>query len=216
MSEIKLENAAGTPSPEKHPVTEKKSGWRDFLSTASVLGMAILVAIGLIVFVFQSYEVDGPSMENTLHDNDRLIVWKLPRTWAKVTGHAYVPNRGDIIIFTESGLAAYGQPGERQLIKRVIGLPGDRVVINNNVITIYNSQYPNGYKPDQQLPYGKNNAIPLTPGDIDVTLKSDQLFVCGDNRPESLDSRSFGPIRMDQVVGKLAVRVLPISDAERF
>jgi len=194
----------------------KGSGFRDFMSTAGVLGLAILVAFSLIAFVFQSYEVDGPSMESTLQDNDRLIVWKLPRTWARITGNSYVPKRGDVIVFIERGLASYGQPGDRQLIKRVIGLPGDRVVVNNNVVTIYNAQNPNGFVPDQTLPYGEDGRIPATLGNIDITLTEDQLYVCGDNRPESLDSRSFGPIQLNDIVGKLAVRVLPLSNAERF
>lgn len=192
------------------------SSWRELASTISVLVVAILVAIGLIAFVFQSYQVDGPSMEATLQNNDRLIVWKAPRTIAKITGHAYVPNRGDIIVFVENGLASYGQPGDHQLIKRVIGLPGDRVVVNNNTITIYNAAHPQGFEPDKTLPYSKTVNLPPTSGNIDVTLAKDQLFVCGDNRTESLDSRTFGPISLNDVVGKLVVRLLPLSKAERF
>ena len=202
----------GAPAESAKPV----NGWRDLVSTVGVLLVAILVAIGLIAFVFQSYQVDGPSMEATLQNNDRLIVWKAQRTIAKITGHAYVPNRGDIIVFVENGLAAYGQPGDHQLIKRVIGLPGDRVVVNNNTITIYNSANPNGFQPDKTLPYSKTVNLPPTLGNIDVTLGKDQLFVCGDNRTESLDSRTFGPINLNDVVGKLVVRLLPLSKAERF
>lgn len=200
----------------QHPKAENPtSNWRDILSTLSVLLVAILIAVSLIAFVFQSYQVEGPSMENTLQNNDRLIVWKLPRTWARITGHSYVPKRGDIIVFVERNLAAYGQPGARQLIKRVIGLPGDRVVVNNNVITIYNQKHPSGFQPDTTLPYKTAN-IPPTAGNIDVTLGRDQLYVCGDNRPESLDSRAFGPINLNDVVGKLAVRVLPLNKIETF
>src|ERR1700742_3534656 len=104
----------------------------EILSTVGVLVAALLVAFAFIIFVFQSYQVSGPSMQNTLHDQDRLIVWKLPRTWARITHHQYVPDRGDIVIFTQSGLAQYGQENTKQLIKRVIGLPGDRVVVKNN------------------------------------------------------------------------------------
>ncbi len=156
-------------------------------------------------------------MEQTLQNNDRLIVWKLPRTWARVTGHQYVPNRGDIIILNESGLSTYGSSNDsKQLVKRVIGLPGDRVVIKNNVLTVYNNANPDGFQPDATLPYGENGAIPPTTNQLDVTLSSTQLFVCGDNRPNSLDSRTFGPIQTSQVVGKLVARILPLSTAERF
>lgn len=192
----------------------KKSLFREALSTVGVLAVAFLVAIGLISFVFQSYQVDGPSMQTTLHNEDRLIVWKLPRTWARITHHQYVPQRGDVIVFVENGLAQYGQDNSKQLIKRVIGLPGDHVVVQDGAITIFNKQHPNGFKPDKTLPYG--SVIPFTAGNIDITLGSNQLFVCGDNRPDSLDSRTFGPIMTNQVVGKLVVRVFPLSNVKKF
>jgi len=184
-------------------------------STIGILLLAPIIAILLTALVFQSYQVDGPSMQNTLHNNDRLIVWKLPRTWARITGHQYVPKRGDIIILTESGLSNYGDTeNTKQLVKRVIGLPGDHIVIKNDVITIYNQQNPNGFEPDKTLPYGQNGAIPPTQNNLDITVGANQLFVCGDNRGDSLDSRIFGPIQTSQVIGKLAMRIYPIP--ERF
>ncbi|HUA12918.1 MAG TPA: signal peptidase I, partial [Candidatus Sulfotelmatobacter sp.] len=175
---------------------------------------ALLVAIFIITFVFRSYQVDGPSMENTLHNGDKLIIWKVPRTWARITGHPYIPDRGNIIVFTESGLGAFGQQNTKQLIKRVVGLPGDHVVVANGDLTIYNKQHPNGFDPDHTLPYGKD--IPVTSGNINLTLGPDQLFVEGDNRPDSLDSRSFGPINANQIIGKLVLRVFPISQVKVF
>jgi signal peptidase I len=191
-----------------------RSGWREFFSTLGILITALGVALLIITFVFRSYQVDGPSMESTLQNGDKLIIWKVPRTWASITHHAYIPNRGDIIVFNESGLSQFGQQDSKQLIKRVIGLPGERVVVSNGTVTIYNKEHPKGFSPDKTLPYGKN--IPLTSGDVDVTLGEDQLFVNGDNRPDSLDSRAFGPINADQVVGKLILRVFPINQAETF
>lgn len=187
------------------------SGLRDLLSVVAVLACALLLAFGLISFVFQSYEVDGPSMETSLQDNDHLIVWKVPRTIARMTGHAYIPNRGDVVIFNEPGAGINGAPTgqNKQLIKRVLGLPGDRVVVKDGEVTIYNEEYPDGYRPDEALPYGK--VITNTSGSVDVTLAEDQVFVSGDNRANSLDSRSFGPVDADNIVGKLALRVLPLN-----
>jgi len=196
--------------------TNQKSNLKEILSTVGVLVAALAVAFGFIIFVFQSYQVSGPSMQQTLQDQDRLIVWKLPRTWARITGHQYVPNRGDIIIFTETNLAQFGQENTKQLIKRVIGLPGDRVVVANNTITIYNKQYPNGFQPDKTLPYGPNITEPVLQNEPPITLAKNQLFVSGDNRTNSLDSRFFGPITTDQIVGKLALRILPLDKAEKF
>lgn len=187
----------------------------EFFSAFGVLATALVVALCLILFVFQSYQVSGPSMQETLHDQDRLIVWKLPRSWARITHHQYIPGRGDIIIFTQSGLAEFGQENTKQLIKRVIGLPGDRVVVKNNSIYVYNAAHPKGFQPDKTLPYGVNITEPAEQS-IDVTLGPHQLFVSGDNRTNSLDSRFFGPINTDQVIGKLAIRVLPLNQAEKF
>lgn len=197
------------PEPKHH-----YSGWRELFSTIGILVTALLVALFIIAFVFRSYQVDGPSMENTLQNGDKLIIWKVPRTWASITGHAYIPKRGDIVVFTESGLSEFGQQDTKQLIKRVIGLPGDRITISNNHYVVYNKQHPNGFDPDTTLPYGKN--IPTTTGSINYQLGKNQLFVSGDNRPDSLDSRAFGPINANQVVGKLVLRVFPISHAEDF
>jgi signal peptidase I len=199
------------------PADDKPSGWREAASTLGILLTALIVALLIIGFVFRSYQVDGPSMENTLQNSDKLIIWKVPRTWAKITGHNYIPKRGDIVVFTQSGLSDFGQQDKKQLIKRVIGLPGERVVIKDGAITIYNKQHPGGFNPDKTLAYFTNaKDIPTTSGDVDVTLRPGQIFVCGDNRPDSLDSRSFGPIQAKQIVGKLILRVFPINKAEAF
>lgn len=197
--------------------TGKSSSLHALFSTIGILLLAPLIAVLLTLFVFQSYQVDGPSMETTLQNNDRLIVWKFPRTWARITGHQYVPGRGDIIILNESGLSTYGSDADtKQLVKRVIGLPGDRIVINDNVLTVYNAEHPDGFQPDTTLPYGKDGSIPPTTNNEEFTLSATELFVCGDNRPNSLDSRTFGPIQTSQVVGKLVARILPLSNIEKF
>lgn len=190
------------------------SAWKDFLSTAAILLAAFVVALLMIAFVFRSYQVDGPSMEPTLQNNDKLIIWKVPRTWSDITGDSYIPPRGDIIVFTESGLAKYGQQNTKQLIKRVIGLPGDTVTVANGEYMIYNAQHPQGFDPDKTMPYGK--VIPYTSGDLTIKLGHNQIFVSGDNRPDSLDSRDFGPINTNQIVGQLVLRVYPPDKLKLF
>lgn len=202
-------------SPHVSPPSKKETV-REIISTIGVLIAALLVAFGLIAWVFQSYEVDGPSMETTLENNDRLIVWKVPRTVARITGHPYIPHRGDIIIFVESGLSNFSTSDSKQLIKRVIGLPGERVTVHNGVLTVYNKQYPAGFVPDKTMSYGKVVNESTDERDLDITLGPDELFVCGDNRPNSLDSRTFGPINASQIVGKLSLRLLPISQIQKF
>lgn len=200
-------------TPVTPPATPQKDGWRNIISTIAILVIAPIIAIVLTAFIFQSYEVSGPSMETTLYNNDRLIVWKLPRTWAKITRHPYIPNRGDVVIFDQTGLP----DGEKQLIKRVVGLPGDRVVIHDGVLTVYNTEHPDGFQPDKTLPYGK--VIGDTEPETDKqewAVGKNQVFVCGDNRLNSLDSRTFDPISVDQIIGKLIMRVAPFSQAKRF
>lgn len=192
----------------------KQSGWHELLSTVGILVVALFVALFIIAFVFRSYQVDGPSMRNTLQNNDKLIIWKIPRTWARITGHPYIPARGDIVVFTETGLSAFNQPDTKQLIKRVIGVPGDHVVIHNGHYVIYNKNHPQGFDPDQTLPYGKD--IPVTTGAGSWDVGKGQLFVSGDNRPDSLDSRDFGPINANQIIGKLVLRVFPLGQAKAF
>ncbi len=203
---------SGEPPAPESPA--KHSGWYEALSTIGILLTAVAVAVFIIVFVFRSYQVDGPSMESTLQNADKLIIWKVPRTWASITGHGYVPKRGDIIVFTQSGLSQFGQQDTKQLIKRVIGLPGDHLVLKDGQYTVYNKSHPGGFDPDKSLGYGKN--IPTTSGNINITLSKDQVFVSGDNRPDSLDSRSFGPIKANQIIGKLILRVFPINHAGIF
>lgn len=190
-------------------------GWKSALSTISILIAAPLIALGLTAFVFQSYEVDGPSMETTLHNKDRLIVLKVPRTWANITNSDYIPNRGDIIIFVERGSGStYGGSFERQLIKRVIGLPGDRVVVKDGSVTIYNDEFPQGFNPDENSSW--SDVIKTTSGDIDLTVDEGNVFVCGDNRGNSRDSRFFGEVSADDIVGKLVLRVFPMNKIETF
>ena len=178
-------------------------------SVIGVLCCALILAYLLVSFVFQTYQVDGPSMQTTLQNGDHLIVWKVPKTTARVSGHPYIPNRGDVIIFNET---IEGVP--EQLVKRVIGLPGEHITVKQSVVTVYNSHYPGGYHPDDSLPYG--DVIKYTPGDTDVTLGNDEIFVMGDHRDNSRDSRDFGPIEPSQIVGKLVARVLPLNDFKRF
>jgi signal peptidase I len=193
---------------------EGASVWGEILSTVGILLTALAVAFLIIAFVFRSYQVDGPSMRNTLQNNDKLIIWKVPRTWASITHHSYVPNRGDIIVFSQSGLSEFGQQDTKQLIKRVIGLPGDHVTLSDGHYTIYNAQNPNGFNPDETLHL--KHSIQPTSGVVNYTLKKDEIFVSGDNRPDSLDSRSFGPIQSKQIIGKLVLRVFPINQAKVF
>ncbi len=192
---------------------KKKDNRSEIWSTLAVIILAPIVALFLTLFVFQSYEVDGPSMEKTLFDNDRLIVNKVGRTMARVSGKHYVPSRYSIIVFTQQ-TSSYEGTEEKQLIKRVIGLPGDRVVVKDGIVTVYNKDRPEGFNVDKEGPEAGLNEY--TDGNIDIVIKPGQLYVLGDNRKNSLDSRAFGPIDSDAVIGTLSARIFPFNEIEKF
>lgn len=201
--------------PDEQPEAPVHEGARSILSTLGILIAAPIVALLLTAFVFQSYEVDGPSMETTLENHDRLLVLKLPRTFAKIVHKDYIPHRGDVIIFSTTAVQdGNGDGGEKQLIKRVIGLPGERVVVQDGHITIFNKEHPSGFDPDKQGSWG--NVITTTTGNVDVTVAKNEVFVCGDNRTNSLDSRIIGAVPAKDIVGKLVFRIYPLRDAQVF
>jgi signal peptidase I len=200
--------------PAESPAPPKGNKIKSALSTILILLAAPLIALSIINFIFQPYQVDGPSMQTTLFHNDRLIIWKVSRTWARITKHDYIPHRGDVIVFKLRGSLEPGTNKEKQLIKRVIALPGERVVVKDNEVTVFNSENPEGFNPDEIYEYGK--VIKDTARDTDVTVAAGQVFVLGDNRGNSEDSRMFGTIPAEDIVGKLVARILPLKEAERF
>lgn len=165
---------------------------------------AIALALFFRSFLFASYIVDGKSMEPTLFDGNLLMVNKILYEWQDV-------NYSDVIVFHANEKEDY--------VKRVIGLPGDTLAYKNDRL------YVNGKEVDESYldPFRTNDGKPLT---NDFTLKDitgmekvpeGHIFVLGDNRRESLDSRYFGFISMDSIVGKVDVRYWPISQlALRF
>lgn len=190
-------------------------GLKSIISTILVLLLAPVLALLITTFAFQSYEVDGPSMEPTLKTHQRLIIWKVGRTWSRITKNEYVPQRGQVIVFIKRGLFDFKNSSEKQLIKRVMGLPGERVVVKDGEITIFNDQQPEGFNPDENFPYGEPDDE-IVEGNIDITVEPGHIFVVGDNRDNSLDSRSFGTVPVSDIVGTLSARILPLSEAEKF
>lgn len=180
-----------------------------------LLIMTPLLILFLTLFVFQQYQVDGQSMYPTLQNNNHLIIIKAVKNlWQLTTSH-YSPPRDSIIVFNTNKLSIFNpQYASKQLIKRVIALPGDRLVIVNGHVIIYNKKYPNGYHPDRHLPYGHINGP--TNGNINMIIPANSVFVMGDNRQISLDSRAFGPVPESQIVGQLGLRLTPFSKFQIF
>ena len=191
----------------------RHQGLKDFLSIATFV-VAVIVGAWLINFlVFRSFNVSGPSMETTLQTGDRLIVNRLPVTWEHIQGHAYVPKRGEIIVFKNP---MYQQMmSDEYIVKRVVAFPGERVVVKDGTVTVYNQQNPNGFNPDKLNP-GPGSP---TSGSVDRTVQDNELFVMGDHRvgEYSLDSRNgLGTIPYDHLIGPVVMRIYPFTKVQLF
>lgn len=187
---------------------------RGFVSFAIFVATVVIAALLINQFIFQSYYVDGTSMTPTLQNNDRLIIDKTGKTIAGIEGKAYVPNRGDVVILGSSIMDQYGH--DEQLIKRVIGLPGETIDIQDGIVTIKNAAHPNGFNADQEL--GLHLAATYSDGSLEVKIPDNSVFVMGDNRIQngSFDSRAFGSVPTTKVQGRLALRIFPFNQIRTF
>ena len=190
---------------------------KDFISFAA-LALAVLIGTLLLnTFVFRSFLVSGHSMDDTLSDGDRLIINRLPVTAAELQNKTYMPKRGQIIVFSNPSYTA-GSP-DRYIVKRVIAFPGERVVVKDGVLTVYNQEHPDGFQPDEST--RKNNVGPKYPTshDGEWTVPEGSIFVCGDNRvgDNSYDSRSgLGFIPTYDIIGPVALRIFPLNAVDSF
>lgn len=189
-----------------------------FLKDAiGIVVFIICVLIGTLLinaFIFRSFNVLGPSMETTLYTGDRLIVNRLPVTWAQLQNKEYVPERGQIIVFKNPQYSP--DTADEFIVKRVIAFPGERVTVNDGVLSVYNKDHPNGFHPDDA-----NHGEPGSPtsGDVDTTVADGSLFVSGDHRQGSFsyDSRSgLGLIPFYDVVGPVNMRIYPFTKIRTF
>ncbi len=199
---------------------------KDALSLIAFIACVVVGTILLNAYVFRSYNVVGSSMENTFHEDDRVIVNRIPVTWSHFLGKEYVPKRGEVIVFMNgpaTGPLTCNPPADdsnKYLIKRVIAFPGEPVVLKGGVLTVYNDEHPEGFDPDEETRVDENNG-PKSEiyGEVDMIVPSGELFVAGDNREglHSLDSRSgLGTIPYCRVIGPVALRIYPINKVQIF
>ena len=169
---------------------------RTWITISAVVATLLLILFFIFFVVFQPYRVVGNAMEPTLKNDERLLIFRGGKVWSNIVNSDYIPERGEIIVFE-------GKVSDSQWIKRVIGLPGERVVIANNVITIYNDEFPNGFELDAEW----EAALADFPSDepvIDREIDDDEVFVLGDNRlpGKSSDSRGdLGNVPIENIEG---------------
>lgn len=164
---------------------------RELLEIA-VIALALYFVINLTI---QTVHVYGPSMLLTLQEDDYLIS-------SKVDYHLHAPERGDIVVLVDPR----GVP--QDLIKRVVGLPGERLDIRDGVVYINSHVLHEPYLRRDQA--WTNNANWPPPGQSDV-IPPGEFFLMGDNRNVSLDSRSFGPVPRAEIQSKAYLRILPFN-----
>lgn len=176
----------------------------------------VCVLIGTLLinsFVFRSFNVLGPSMETTLYTGDRLIVNRLPVTWAALQNKEYIPERGQIIVFKNPKFNA--GMGDEYIVKRTIAFPGERVTVKDGVLTVFNTDHPKGFHPDEKV----DGPGSPTSGEVDTIVTEGTLFVAGDHRQGdySYDSRSgLGLIPYYDVVGPVSLRIYPFNKLHAY
>ena len=224
MDDIKVkhqipENREETPTDgnnDKKKIFEKKlkKFGLSFLSFAKNFVLIVLIVIFVRVFVVQPYYVIGSSMEPTFHNSEYLFVDEISYRFADI-------KRGDVTVFkhpdescigfveTSPILKTFFQGPCKNYIKRVIGLPGETVILSEGKIKITSPQDPDGFILDE----GYIEEDITTYGDQEVTIGEKEYFVLGDNRKPnaSSDSREWGLLPRDYIIGRAALRLIPLD-----
>ena len=184
----KLLELGEDPAEAANRAKRKKSIGREILEWVVLIAATVAVALLIRTFVFEPIYVDGPSMNDTLQTGDRVFVTKFDCLFGK-------PARGCVVI------CHYPDRSEN-FIKRLVGLPGDKLEIRNGVTYINDQQLNESFitRPKTGENYGP------------ITLGDDEYFVMGDNRANSNDSRRVGPLSGSQIVGYVRYQFFPFND----
>jgi signal peptidase I len=179
--------AAATPEPKKDNAV---------LDIVRFSLIALIIVIPIRTFIAQPFIVSGASMESTFHTGEYLIVDQL-------SYEIHSPKRGEVIVFR------YPKDPSKFFIKRVIALPGETITIDGSTVRISNPQYPNGFILDEPYIKSMENGADLT-----EELGEREYFVMGDNRDQSSDSRFWGVLQEERIIGRAFVRLFPPSQLD--
>ena len=173
-----------------------------------VIAIALIVAMLVRLFLLQQFYISGPSMETTMFSDNRVLVSKLAYKIGDI-------DRGDVVVFDRATMNG-SQIEHDDLIKRVIGLGGESIEIRDCSVYIDGTELDEPYLPSRDIGLANLSdrcgvvSMPLT------TIENDEVFLVGDNRPQSFDSRMFGPIKKDLIIGQAFVLMWPPSAWSRL
>lgn len=177
-------------------INGRKTGiWSDIFEWIKVIVIAVIISLPIRFFIAEPFVVNGASMDPTFATGQFLIVDRLTYRFEE-------PKRGDVIVFR------YPNDPKTYYIKRIIGLPNEKLELNNGVVSIDQS-FSSSSPLTLDEPYLKNENLSYE--DLKISLGANEYFVMGDNRGASSDSRVWGPLDKDFIVGRPIIRLFPIT-----
>jgi signal peptidase I len=189
------QNVEGDKEEVKLKLTKRENIKKQLKNFWDLIGFAVIalaIVIPIRMWVIQPFVVSGESMYPTFHDGEYLIIDEI----SYILGE---PKRGDVVVFR------YPKDPSRFFIKRIIGMPNEKIVIKNGEVIISNKENPDGFKINE--PYIKEE---FSTNSIDIT-KDNEYFVMGDNRNRSSDSRSWGILNEELMIGRALIRLVPVK-----
>jgi len=173
-----------------------------FFELVKIIVISLVIIIPVRYFLIQPFYVKGASMEPNFYDHEYLII-------DEITYRFRDPERGEIIVFR------YPRNPQEYFIKRIIGLPGEKIAFRDGGIYIFNSAHPDGYRLAEDN-YLAEGVMTYSLTEEPITIGENEYFVLGDNRNSSKDSRSFGAVNRSFVTGRVLLRGWPLSRLEYF
>jgi signal peptidase I len=186
---------APLPPTDQPPTQQQRSrgvGW--VIEIAVTVGLAIALYFVIQTFIVQTYRVEGQSMDRTLADGQHLLIDKLTPRFDSYS-------RGDVVVLHPPDQDEASTP----YIKRVIGVPGDHVEIRDGGVWINGVRLDEPYVPDGDATRSEDSEFDT------VDLGADEVWVMGDNRQHSVDSRTFGPVKTSEIIGRAWLRFWPLD-----
>ena len=197
------------PHPERPGRHQRSTAWWAF-EWLCVVGLALLLAFGVRTFVVQTFYIPSGSLEPTLQIGDRILVFKLAYDFTN-------PAIGDVVVFHAPKSEHCGDPEVTDLVKRIVGLPGQTIwsgtwrkpvpSSNGDTIWLENPGSTHPYRLVQSWPHYRQLLTPIRR----QTISANHYFMMGDNHPASCDSRDWGTLPRDDIVGKVVLKIWPLS-----